>query len=66
MDDSRTLTTAQKTAAALAVECPKHEVKAGAECPQGIDGACMERRTVAQGSSMTFGDLMSGLADPGF
>lgn len=66
MDESRTLTTAEKTAAALGIECPKHEVAAKVPCPDGIDGACMERRSAALGTAMTFADLMSGLADPGF
>lgn len=43
------LTTAQKTAAALAVACPEHGKQPGQKCPTGPvwDGACMARRAEA-------------------
>ncbi|HET9893722.1 MAG TPA: hypothetical protein VFQ44_02065 [Streptosporangiaceae bacterium] len=41
------LSTLQKTAAAIAVACPRHKVAAGERCPDGLDGACHDRRTAA-------------------
>lgn len=71
MSDSPTLTTAQKTAAALAIKCPEHDAGPGEECPVGIDGACKERRSAALSpdggyAPGTLGALMGDLADPGF
>jgi len=44
----RTLTTNEKTAAALAVPCDIHQVEAGVPCPLVLE-ACMARRTAALG-----------------
>jgi hypothetical protein len=44
----RTMTTNEKTAAALAIPCPIHQVDAGEPCPLVLE-ACMARRTAALG-----------------
>ena len=44
----RTMTTREKTEAALAVPCPIHQVPAGEPCPLVLE-ACMARRTAALG-----------------
>jgi hypothetical protein len=46
----RTMTTREKTAAALAVPCEVHQVPAGEPCPLVALEACMARRTAAFGA----------------